>query len=629
MDANDADGLCFPYDLLLGILRRLRGRALARSRCVCRVWRAVVDSHDLLLPHVFPRNFPGVYTTYSGCPSDCAFFAPPASRSSCHQLHDADEPGFGRPFIWGDQAIVQQHCNGLLLLRDRQYFSDVYVCNPTTRRCARLPHPPTPWPCDDEGMFLAFDPAVSRHHQVFLFPREKLPPQWQRGRVKIKPRKPWWTELFTEGKPTEKIGQQKRDVNEQIDSLMPFAEAPKEKVVCMLVFSSITDLWESQEFVPGRCVPWNTYSVETTQGDISIEDMELVPTWWSAEYWRGSLYVHCHIGVLMIMRVTEGKYDTVQLPRDPPDCDVRMGYYNGTLPKRSILANNERGIFYVVLNVLQLHVWALSDSLDSQLGWTLAHKTDMNAQYHMIDQWGFKPVCTFEPVCTWEVIESKEELLSLLQHESSEESDEEYDEFIDGEEDADEEEEEEGDNEHGEDEEEEEENDGEDDEIVDGVAYHLGHKSREESDEEDDEIIDGEEDEDEEEEAEEDDEQGEDEEEEEENDSDCETREQASTDGSEHSWNSDEHNFVELDGSEVKDQDHFVWEYGIIGFHPHKYALLLCANNFGVAYHLDTSRMQYLGHIMPRQHIQAACMHNAFPYRSCYVDALPVRKTTH
>uniref|UniRef100_A0A453J875 Uncharacterized protein n=2 Tax=Aegilops tauschii TaxID=37682 RepID=A0A453J875_AEGTS len=90
-----------------------------------------------------------------------------------------------------------------------------------------------------------------------------------------------------------------------------------------------------------------------------------------------------------------------------------------------------------------------------------------------------------------------------------------------------------------------------------------------------------------------------------------ETREQASTDGSEHSWNSDEYNFVELDESEVKEQDHFVWEYGIIGFHPYKYVLLLCANGFGVAYHLDTSRMQYLGHMMPRQHIQAACMMHA------------------
>ncbi|XBH88080.1 hypothetical protein VPH35_075410 [Triticum aestivum] len=457
-------------------------------------------------------------------------------------------------------------------------------------------------------MFLAFDPAVSRHHQVFHFPREKMPPLWQRGRIKIKPRKPWWTELFAQGKPSEK-GQHDRDANEQIDSLMPFADAPKEKVVCMLVFSSITDLWESQEFVSGRCVPWNTYNVGTTEGDISIEDMEFVRTWWSAEYWRGSLYVPCHIGVLMIMRVTEGKYDTVQLPRDPPDCDVRMGYYNGTLPRRSILANNERGIFYVVLNVLQLHVWALSDSPDRQLGWTLAHKTDLNAQYHMIDQWKFKPVCT------WEVIESKEELLSLVEHESSEESDEEYDEFIDGEEDEDEEEEEEEDGEQGENMEEKE-NDGEDDEIVHGVAYHLEHKSNEESDEEDDEIIDGEEDEN---------------EEEEENDDledDFEIIDGVVTDGSEHSWNSDERNFVELDESEVKDQDHFVWEYGIIGFHPHKYALLLCANDSGVAYHLDTSRMQYLGgYIYPEKHHQhARGIGNAFPYRPCYVDALPPRK---
>ncbi|XBI07787.1 hypothetical protein VPH35_135635 [Triticum aestivum] len=88
---------------------------------------------------------------------------------------------------------------------------------------------------------------------------------------------------------------------------MPLGEAPKEKVVCMLVFSWCTGSWESQEFVLGHCLPWTTYDVNTVQRDIDTEEER---TWWSAEYWRVSLYVHCHIGLLMIMQVSEGKYDT-------------------------------------------------------------------------------------------------------------------------------------------------------------------------------------------------------------------------------------------------------------------------------------------------------------------------------
>ncbi|EMS56634.1 Peptidyl-prolyl cis-trans isomerase [Triticum urartu] len=51
---GDGNGACFPYDVLLGILRRLPCNAIAKSRRVCRAWRALVDAHNLLqLPTVF------------------------------------------------------------------------------------------------------------------------------------------------------------------------------------------------------------------------------------------------------------------------------------------------------------------------------------------------------------------------------------------------------------------------------------------------------------------------------------------------------------------------------------------------------------------------------------------------
>jgi hypothetical protein len=96
----------------------------------------MVDAHNLLLPYAFPLEFPGVYTIYYGFSSRSAFLARPTSRR--------------RPFVWGGwDPCVQQHCNGLLLIRDKHkfaYANDVYVCNPATKRCALLPSPPTPWP---------------------------------------------------------------------------------------------------------------------------------------------------------------------------------------------------------------------------------------------------------------------------------------------------------------------------------------------------------------------------------------------------------------------------------------------------------------------------------------------------
>jgi hypothetical protein len=67
---------------------------------------------------------------------------------------------------------VQDHYNGLLLLSgDGVSSSSYYVCNPATVRCAHLQRPPMRDNYCNQGLFLAFDPAVSRHHEVFLFPQ--------------------------------------------------------------------------------------------------------------------------------------------------------------------------------------------------------------------------------------------------------------------------------------------------------------------------------------------------------------------------------------------------------------------------------------------------------------------------
>ncbi|KQK23997.1 hypothetical protein BRADI_1g77485v3 [Brachypodium distachyon] len=346
MDANyaaadAANGICFPYNVLLDILRRVPGRALAAScRLVCRSWRGIVDSHGLLLPHVFPRVFPGVYASYCG-----------------HRR---------RPLFWNDwEHRAQQHCNGLFLLSDYycSYTTDVFVCNPATLRYARLPRSPAvPATSVVEGMFLAFDPAVSRHYEVFCFPTEKKldsesdcsctdsePDSW------IDLEHPFLPTLFGEEEPYE--------------SETP-AEEPEERVLHVPVFSSRNGKWESREFTPGRRVSRRLYDVVTAPCS------KKVGRWWPAEYWRGSLYVQCLRGVLVILRCSEGTYDMVQLPGDPYG---EEDLFPNSLPKRCVLANYDRGICYVVLKELQLKVWELTELGEGQLGWTLTHEANLEA----------------------------------------------------------------------------------------------------------------------------------------------------------------------------------------------------------------------------------------------------------
>lgn len=520
---------------------------------------------------------------------------------------------------------MQQHCNGLFLVRPSYICSvlNVYVCNPATLRYARLPlprPPPVPGTCGTgiEGVFLAFDPAVSRHHEVFYFPTQKMPGT----HVEIAPKEPSWIDLeqpflpnlFREEEPCEEkqLSQQQQHalyVKEpwEIDleqMLLPYlsedylceeeqptgerqqeshteepagstsqsnvqeAKVLEKEVLHLSVFSSRNGEWESREFMPGRCTSRYMYDVVTTPR------VNEARRWWSAEYWRGSLYVQCHSGVLMILHCSEGTYNMVQLPGHPYD-DEDLPRYE--LPKRYVLGSCERGICYVVLDKFHLEVWELTELADDQLGWTLAHEANLEAHYPMVNYLSQEPM--LQPSTRWEVVESDKDLISLFKVENINKSND-----------------------------------------VDGTE-----EDTEELDEEDDyEEIHAEEDE---EQNNADDTQSE---VEEEIDSNEEDEQLPSGMGSEYSWNSDEHNFIDFDKINVTgDEYSWGWEIRIVGFHPYKDVLLLKFMDAVVAYHHQTLRMQYLGDIYPRRHCQQARdVHDAFPYRPCYVDALPARKAS-
>jgi hypothetical protein len=90
-------------------------------------------------------------------------------------------------------------------------------------------------------------------------------------------------------------------------------------------------------------------------------------------------------------------------------------------------------------------------------------------------------------------------------------------------------------------------------------------------------------------------------------------------------WDSDKDNFMDLEDNSIHVNNmKFV---GIVGLHPHKDVVFLMTYNGIFAYHFRTSRMQYLGSTIIRNSYQHASGIDAgFPYRPCYVDALPTTK---
>ncbi|KAK1670747.1 hypothetical protein QYE76_058906 [Lolium multiflorum] len=252
--SGDSSGndIYFPSDVLVDILGRLPRRALARSQCVCRTWRALVTSHKLIppllplrLPHYFPRRaFGGIFFSKNGFASNTSFFGPPGSER----------------LFFPHEARVRQSCNGLLLLDD-------CVLNPATGRCSRLPSL-KPWR-RAAAEALAFDPAMSLHYDVYHL--EELAARPNQGEVLQQLEKP---------------------------------------LVSLFVYSSRTGRWESRELVPGRCAPGHLYDAVATPSKYN-------PTVWSSDYWRGSIYMHCHKDTLMVLRPSCGTYDMVQLPGNP------------------------------------------------------------------------------------------------------------------------------------------------------------------------------------------------------------------------------------------------------------------------------------------------------------------------
>ncbi|KAK3146683.1 hypothetical protein QOZ80_3BG0270180 [Eleusine coracana subsp. coracana] len=158
-----------PDDVLADVLRHLAPRYLAASRSVCRAWRDVVDARGLLRADLLPLSLAGLFINFH-CLDITELFSRPSTDASICGKHDYFPDAAAGVRSW---SFVLHHCNGLLLIAVDNDSDDLRVLNPATRFWTALPKCPAPVMETDllHDEYLAYDPTVSPHYQVFSIPR--------------------------------------------------------------------------------------------------------------------------------------------------------------------------------------------------------------------------------------------------------------------------------------------------------------------------------------------------------------------------------------------------------------------------------------------------------------------------
>ncbi|CAM0955468.1 unnamed protein product [Alopecurus aequalis] len=299
--------VALPDDVLAEVLRRLPPLVLATSRRVCRAWRDAVDAR--LRGHLLSRSVRGIFINYIAHKHCSEFFSRPSTGPAICG---------GLDFLPTVGVRVADHCNGLLLCGDGERE---YVVNPATRRWARLPkRPPPHMPGFGQSAYLAFDPAVSPHYEVFVITRLPTP-------------------------------------SDDFDDALIESEWPPASYV-LHVFSSTADRWDEKTFLrEGEAA-----------GIVGYMDVDRWYDGYHAVYWRSALYVHCQHGYLTRMSLTNHTYTVIRLPG--ADELRAYPYYH--------LGRSVGGVYYAKDNDRNgIELWHLDESRD-QTEWVLKHDIDVD-----------------------------------------------------------------------------------------------------------------------------------------------------------------------------------------------------------------------------------------------------------
>ncbi|TVU13206.1 hypothetical protein EJB05_40741, partial [Eragrostis curvula] len=292
-----------PEDVVATVLRRLPPRDLAVSRRVCKAWRAVVDESRTLRPDLLPLALGGIFISLLREPAPPVLFSPPSMGP--HKIAGKLQSFVKMDGGWDLPTIIGS-CNGLLFLNDQ-------VANPATRQWAPVPLCPVGWDVyNHKGeVYFVFDPFVSPHYQV----------------------------LF---------------VQDPYDLLEEESEWPA-STYAMWIYSSGTGRWEEKPFVREG----------GPAGTVAEERSARVHDYLHSVYWREALYVHCNNDFIMLITISDLKYEVIKLPAgvsSSVDLDLH-------------LVKSKNGVYFAsVVGQCQLRVWFLNELCE----WVL--KYDINLQ---------------------------------------------------------------------------------------------------------------------------------------------------------------------------------------------------------------------------------------------------------
>ncbi|CAL4943583.1 unnamed protein product [Urochloa decumbens] len=332
--ATDLSAL-LPDDVLADVLRRLPPRHLAVSRSVCTAWRAAIDADGTLLKakESLPLSLAGLLIKYNWSYHITEFFARPSRTKKGPSAIAAGKRDFLAEGEIGAWSTVLDHCNGLLLTYGDDGDDDeggLCVINPATRRRARVP--PCPPPRIELARtvgeeYLAYDPSVSPHYQIFSLP--------------------YFVTLAH-----DKFG-------DEVDRAVEESEWPPATYITH-VFSSVTGQWEERSFVrEGEAAG----TVADMRKHCSIDRCNAV-------YRRGELYVHGQTDFFMRISLSKDKYQVI---KPPVICSA--SFPEPSTFSELYLGKSEKGLYCSsIQGECRLQVWILHEIT---MEWVLKHDRDL------------------------------------------------------------------------------------------------------------------------------------------------------------------------------------------------------------------------------------------------------------
>ncbi|XP_075519132.1 F-box/kelch-repeat protein At3g61590-like [Primulina tabacum] len=169
-DENDKEvtavsvDLILPDDLLERILAYLPIASIFRAGCVCKRWHEIVTSKRFLWngSHVLAQK--PWYFMFTSSDEPVGYAYDPILR----KWH-----GIDLPCIETSSWFIASSC-GLVCFMDNDSRSELYVCNPITKRCKGLNEPPGPKFSDYSALAVSLN-QVSQNYMVSIVKSKQVP----------------------------------------------------------------------------------------------------------------------------------------------------------------------------------------------------------------------------------------------------------------------------------------------------------------------------------------------------------------------------------------------------------------------------------------------------------------------